>query len=176
MHYVQIYRNIFMQNKAFFLDRDGTINLDIGYLHQPSKVKLLPNVDKAIKLMHDYNYLVVVISNQGGLDKNLFTLDDLIKTNIEIQNQLQLYDIIAKLDYFYFCSHHPSITPNCICRKPKPYLIQKACEQLDIDVTQSFMIGDKLSDVQCGNNANCKNSFLIDKNNTLYDITRNLLK
>ena len=109
------------------------------------------------------------------LDKNLFTIDDLIKTNMEIQNQLQLYDITSKLDYFYFCSHHPTITPNCICRKPKPYLIQKACGQLDIDVTQSFMIGDKLSDVQCGNNANCKNSFLIDKNNTLYDITRNLL-
>ena len=78
--------------------------------------------------MHDYHYLVVVISNQGGLDKNLFTLDDLIKTNIEIQNQLQSYDITSKLDYFYFCSHHPTITPNCICRKPKPYLIQKACE------------------------------------------------
>ena len=65
------------KNKAFFLDRDGTINVDTNYLHQVSKVQLLPNVAKAIKLMHDNNYLVVVISNQGGLAKKIFTINDL---------------------------------------------------------------------------------------------------
>ena len=176
MLYVLIYRNIFMpiKNKAFFLDRDGTINVDTNYLSQVQKVKLLPNVAQAIKLMHDNNYLVVVISNQGGLAKKLFTINDLTNVNIEIQNQLKQYDQKSQIDYFYCCTHHPTVS-KCDCRKPSPYLINKACQQLNIDVYQSFMIGDKISDVECGKNAKCKNSFLID-NNSLYDIVKELFK
>lgn len=163
------------KNKAFFLDRDGTINVDTNYLHQIQKVKLLSNVAKAIKLMHDNNYLVIVISNQGGLAKKLFTIDDLINVNIEIQKQLKQYDSKSQFDYFYYCPHHPTIS-KCNCRKPSPYLINKACQQLNIDVYQSFMIGDKISDVQCGINAKCKQSFLVDDKNNLYDIIKGLLK
>ena len=90
-----------IKNKAFFLDRDGTINVDTNYLHQVQKVQLLPNVAKAIKLMHENNYLVVVISNQGGLDKKIFTINDLTNVNIEIQKQLKQYDQKSQIDYFY---------------------------------------------------------------------------
>lgn len=164
------------KNKAFFLDRDGTINVDTNYLHQVSKVKLLPDIAEAIKLMHDNNYLVVVISNQGGLAKQLFNYNDLINVNNEIQKQLIEYNKLSSFDYFYYCPHHP-IVKQCQCRKPSPYLINKASEQLNIDISQSFMIGDKISDVQCGINAKCKDVCLLsDKPHRVYKTFNNILK
>ena len=159
--------------KAFFLDRDGTINYDVNYLHKMQDIQILKGVNQALKLMKQNNYLVIVISNQSAIDKQLMSQKKLIEINNKI-NQL----VDKSIDKFYYCPHHPLISGICKCRKPNPYLINLACIDLNINVAQSYMIGDKISDVETGINANCKEAKLISKNKDyeLLRVTKELLK
>lgn len=158
--------------KAFFLDRDGTINYDVNYLHELQDIHILKGVKQALKLMKQNNYLIIVISNQGAIDKKILSQNKLIKINNKINQLVDNY-----IDKFYYCQHHPSISGICNCRKPNPHLIDLACKELNINVNQSYMIGDKLSDVETGINANCKESRLIscNKDYELLNITKELL-
>ena len=137
---------------AVFLDRDGTICVLKEYLSDPDGMELLPGAAKAIKWFNEHNLVVAVITNQSALARGYFT-EDVLGAIHERMNRL-LEDEGAKLDAIYYCPHHPD--DKCGCRKPEPGLLHNAAKELDIDLSRSFMVGDRMLDVECGKAAGCK--------------------
>lgn len=149
-------------NKAFFLDRDGVINFDIGYLHEPDKTELLSGVADAIIALHRAGYLAVVVSNQAGVAKGYYPEADTHAVHARLQTMLlSTGGREALIDAWYFCPHHPEFTGSCSCRKPAPGMLLRAAEAFDIDLKHSFMIGDRMSDLEAGVNAGCAASCLV---------------
>lgn len=174
-------RNLSKKQKAIFLDRDGTLNKYVGFLTDIDKLQLIDGVTEAIKKINDSQYLAIVITNQPVVARGEVSFDELD----EIHNKLEtlLGKDGAYLDAIYYCPHHPhsgyegevkELKFDCECRKPKPGLILQAAKDFNIDLSNSFMIGDSESDVLCGNNAGCK-SFLINNNNSLNNIIDSIL-
>jgi len=135
-------------NRAVFLDRDGTIVEDPppGFLHEPGKVKLLPGAAAAIKQLNDHGLLVVVVTNQSGIARGLYTVADYEAVQRRLAELLAAHG--AHLDGAYYCPHHPRFSGPCECRKPGLKLFRDAATALDIDFTRSWWVGDRMSDVQ----------------------------
>jgi len=130
-----------------FLDRDGTIVEDPGFLHEPDKVKLLPGAAAAIRQLNDHGFLVVVVTNQSGIARGLYTVAEYTAVQRRLSELLGA-EGGAHLDGAYFCPHHPRFTGPCDCRKPATKLFRDAAQALDIDFTQSWWVGDRLTDVE----------------------------
>lgn len=163
-----------MSSFAVFLDRDGTINEDPGYLGDPNLVKLLPGVAEGIsELKSKYGFKIIVISNQAGVAKGLITLQQVESVNKKINELLSEQN--AGIDVFYYCPYHPLYNNDqeAKCRKPSPYMINKAAAENKIDLSKSYMVGDKATDILCGFNAGVK-SILINSQLTTDEI--NILK
>lgn len=167
------------KRKAIFLDRDGVITFEINLLKDPSELKLIEGAAKAIKLINMSGYLAIVATNQPVIARNLCSVEELAV----IHNTLEM--LLGKeqafLDSIYYCPHHPdSDYPEerkeykikCECRKPKPGMLIQASKDFNIDMKNSFMIGDRKSDIEAGENAGLHMSFLIEQNkeNALYDV------
>lgn len=157
-------------NKAIFLDRDGTIIKDKIYLSKPEEVELINGVELALKKFLLNNYKLIVISNQSGVGRGYYTIEDVEKVNDRIRREL-LYRSIT-ISAFYYCPHYigsslKKYDIKCDCRKPSPGLIHQAARDYDIDLKESFMIGDKESDVLTGINAELKNSYRISEDHNL---------
>ena len=148
-----------MSQKAFFLDRDGVVIRQISYLHDPALVELEKNVPQAIRLIHEKGMLAVVLTNQSGVARGMFTEKDVTLCHERLQELLAAHG--EKIDGFYTCCHHPDFTGPCSCRKPEPGLFLAAAGDLDIDISASFMVGDKFSDLESGRNAGTKQSILL---------------
>jgi len=133
-------------SRAVFLDRDGTVVDDPGFLHEPGKVKLLPGAAQAIKKLNEHGFLVIIVTNQSGIARGLYTVEDYEGVQRRLIELLEKQG--AHIDGAYFCPHHPQFTGRCDCRKPGSKLFQEAQQALDIDFTRSWWIGDRLSDVQ----------------------------
>jgi D-glycero-D-manno-heptose 1,7-bisphosphate phosphatase len=133
-------------NAAVFLDRDGTITEDTGFLHEPDKVKLFPGSAVAIRRLNAAGMLVVEVSNQSGIARGLYGVPDYEAVERQLTALLAAHG--ARLDGSYFCPHHPRFTGDCDCRKPGVKLFTDAREALDIDFGRSWWVGDRLSDVQ----------------------------
>jgi histidinol-phosphate phosphatase family protein len=146
-----------VKNKAVFLDRDGTLNEDPGYLDDASKLKLLPGVAPALARLIEAGFTLVVVSNQSGVRRGLIQ-EGSLKLIHERLNAL-LGKPYPMIRHFRLCIHHPD--DDCECRKPKPKLLLEAARDLRLDLSRSFMIGDKFSDVQVGKNAGCRASILV---------------
>lgn len=146
-------------NKAFFLDRDGVVVEQVHYLCDPELTVLEKGVARAIAKMHEKGYLVVVVTNQSGVARGRFTMKEVHSVHEKIAGLLAAEN--EKVDGFYICPHHPDFDGACDCRKPGTGLLLQAAKDLDIDISASIMVGDKLSDVRCGINAGCRNSLLI---------------
>ena len=140
-----------MKRKAVFLDRDGTINVDPGYLGDPEKFHFLPGVVNALTRLREAGYLIFVISNQSGIARGFFRDEDLRKIHDKMTAALRAEGIA--LDGIYYCPHHPA--EQCSCRKPSPALVLEASRSYDIDLRGSFFIGDRVSDIETGKNAGC---------------------
>ena len=134
--------------RAVFLDRDGTIVEDSGFLHEPGKVRLIPGAAEAIRRLNQRGYLIVSVTNQSGIARGLYTVADYAAVQRRLAELLAAHD--AHLDGSYFCPHHPQFTGPCDCRKPGTKLFLEAAEALGggIDFTRSWWVGDRLSDVQ----------------------------
>lgn len=159
------------QRKAVFLDRDGVINEDAGLVYKPSQLKLVDGVEEALRYIHDKGYLAVVVTNQSVIARNLCTFEELDTINATMETLLGKKH--AYIDALYFCPHHPDggypeerkeYKVVCDCRKPAPGLILRAAEELNIDLSQSIMIGDRDSDVLAGVNAKVKSSLKVPTN------------
>lgn len=136
--------------RALFLDRDGTINVDPGYISQPSAIKLLPGAAQAIRRARDQGYRIVVVSNQSGVARGLIEAHVLPLINDRL-NELLREEAGASVDYFACCIHHPD--SGCSCRKPLPRLVYEAQAALGIDLDHSAFIGDRLTDIATGKSA-----------------------
>ena len=156
-------KNLSNKQKAIFLDRDGTINKYVGFLRRTEDFELLPDVAEAIKLINSSGYLAVVVTNQPVIARGEVTLDELQEIHNKMETELGKQG--AYLDAIYFCPHHPhkgyegevpELKFNCDCRKPKPGMLIKASEDLNIDLEKSWMIGDSDLDAKAGEAAGCK--------------------
>lgn len=160
-------KNLKNKQKAVFLDRDGTINRYVGFLKKTEDFVLLPGVAEAVKRINDSGYLAIVITNQPVIARGEITWSQLQ----EIHNRMEtlLGEKGAYLDAIYFCPHHPhrgyageieELKIECNCRKPKPGLFFEAAADFNIDLSQSWMIGDGENDVLAGKAAGCKTAFI----------------
>ena len=161
-----------MSNKAIFFDRDGTLNVEVGYLYEIDKFKWIDGAREAIKFCNDNGYLAIVVTNQSGVARGFYTEEDIINLHNFIQEELA--KVGAHIDDFFYCPHHSKgvvekYSIDCECRKPKSKLIEDACKKYDIDKSKSLMIGDKPRDVECGKNAGVY-SVLFDGDNLLNTI------
>ena len=175
-------KNLKNMQKAIFLDRDGTINKYVGFLRNIDEFELIDGVAEAIKKINASGYLAVVVTNQPVIARGEVTYAEL--ENIHNKMETLLGKEGAYLDGLYFCPHHPhkgyegeipELKFDCDCRKPKPGLLLKAAEELNIDLNQSFMIGDGENDVNAGKATGCK-TVLIGNENFGQDMTVNSMK
>ena len=153
---------MFQKSKAIFLDRDGTINKDTGYVCKIDQLELLPGVVDALHIFRDSGFLLIVISNQSGVGRGYFTENEVAAYNQALDSLLEQYGI--KITKYYLCFHTPD--DHCVCRKPSPYFINKAAKKFNIDTEMSFLFGDKDSDLECGENGHVV-SFLITAEKSL---------
>lgn len=167
-------KNLKNKQKAIFLDRDGTINKYVGFLRKPEELELLPGVAETIKKINHSGYLVVVVTNQPVIARGEVTLDSLEEIHNKMETELGKQG--AYLDAIYFCPHHPhkgfegeisELKFDCDCRKPKPGMLLKAAEDFNIELSNSYMIGDSDSDVEAGKAAGCRNSIKIEEGDLL---------
>jgi D-glycero-D-manno-heptose 1,7-bisphosphate phosphatase len=147
------------KNKALFLDRDGTLNIEKNYVIKIEDFEFTRGIFKLIKSYQKNGFLIFIISNQSGIARGFFTENDYLALTDWMTNQLECYGIkIAKV---YHCPHHPEITGECDCRKPKPGMILEAIHEFNINPSESVLIGDKKSDILAGENAGIgKNLFV----------------
>ena len=164
-------RNLSQKQKAIFLDRDGTINKYVGFLTKPEEFDLLPGVAEAIRQINHSGYLCIIVSNQPVIARGDCTFEQLQEIHDKMETLLGQEG--AFVDAIYYCPHHPdkgfegerpAYKIDCNCRKPKPGLLLQAAKDWNIDLSQSYMIGDSERDVEAGNAAGCKQSFFIKTN------------
>ncbi|NIA05150.1 MAG: D-glycero-beta-D-manno-heptose 1,7-bisphosphate 7-phosphatase [Proteobacteria bacterium] len=137
---------------AVFLDRDGTINEQMGYINHLSRFHLLPGVAEAVRLLNDRQVPVVVVTNQSGLARGYFPPELLDEVHEKMAGQLAQKG--AHIDGLYICPHHPEAKEKqyrqeCCCRKPKTGLLEQAAVEMNLDLKRSFMVGDRWSDLKC---------------------------
>lgn len=173
-------RNLKNKQKAVFLDRDGTINKYVGFLTKPEQFELLPGVADAINKINKSGYLAIVVTNQPVIARGDCTWDELQLIHDKMETDLGKGG--AFLDAIYICPHHKDkgfegerieYKFDCDCRKPKSGLLLQAAIKYNIDLSESYMIGDNNSDKLAGDGAHLKASFIIDS--SLYDIVNRLL-
>lgn len=168
--------NLKNRQKAIFLDRDGTINKMVGFITKPEQFELLPGVAKAIKAINKSGYLAIVITNQPVIARGDCTFEQLQTIHNKMETELGKEG--AFVDAIYVCPHHtdkgfsgerPEYKCDCDCRKPKPGLLLQAAKDFNIDLSQSYMIGDSDGDVRAGENAGVKEAIKVE--NLLTDIS-----
>lgn len=144
--------------RAFFLDRDGTINVEKEYLYQIHDFEFIRGVPEAIRMINEAGYLVVVVTNQSGVARGYYTEEDVEILHRHIAQQLAAHQ--AHVDLWLYCPHHPdgrgSYSLPCTCRKPHPGMLKEAATRYNIDLEQSYMIGDKLADIGAGLAVGCR--------------------
>jgi len=138
---------------AVFLDRDGTINEELGYLDRPERLKLIPGAAEAIRLINGSGMKAVVVTNQSGVARGLF--DEAVVGAVHARLRELLRQEGGFLDGIYFCPHHPTegrwpYLQSCDCRKPSPGLLIRASAELGLDTARSYMVGDTLKDIEAG--------------------------
>src|SRR6516165_9449735 len=139
--------------RAVFLDRDGTINVEKEYLHRPEDFEFIPGAPQAIKLLNEAGFCVIVVTNQSGVARGYY--DEAAVERLHRYMDDELAHFGARVDAYYFCPHHPghgsgTYTRECACRKPLPGMLVQAAADLAVDLTESWIIGDKLADVEAG--------------------------
>lgn len=154
-------------NKAVFLDKDGTLIIDVPYNVDHTLVELVNDCVDGLKTLQQNGYLLILVTNQAGIAYGYFEENRLQAVKNKIVTLLANYGIT--LNGFYYCPHHPGgiigqFTKNCSCRKPMPGMLLTAANEMDIDLMSSWMIGDILNDIEAGNRAGCR-SILIDNGN-----------
>ena len=142
-----------LQRPALFLDRDGVINEDVGYLHRIDQFRFLPGVLEACRWMHEAGYLLVVVTNQSGIARGYYSIEQFHEVTQWMRARFAAAG--APLAAVYFCPHHPdaavSAQPiSCSCRKPEPGMLLQAAADLQLDLAGSLMVGDKEDDILAG--------------------------
>ena len=156
-------------NKAIFLDRDGTLNIDYGYVHEIDNFKFIDGAIDALRELKKMGYMLVLVTNQSGIARGYFSEEQFLQLTEWMDWSLAEQDV--DLDGIYYCPHHPEgkgeYKENCDCRKPKPGMLLQAIKELKIDPTQSIMVGDKIEDLKAGIGAKVKMNVLVRTGKTV---------
>jgi D-glycero-D-manno-heptose 1,7-bisphosphate phosphatase len=164
------------QQKALFLDRDGVININHGYVFEPEKVDFIDGIFDLIARFINAGYIPIIVTNQSGIVRGYYTEQQFFDLMHYIQQQFDQHKL-PKIPV-YFCPHHPDFVDNdrlndCYCRKPKPGMIIEASTQLNIDLSQSVFVGDNLSDMLAAKRANVRRKILFDpQRQQTYELTQ----
>ncbi|MDQ1592374.1 MAG: D-glycero-D-manno-heptose 1,7-bisphosphate phosphatase [Pyrinomonadaceae bacterium] len=152
------------KRRAVFIDRDGTISEEVGYVNHPSRYRVFPYAAEAIKVLNEAGWLAVLVTNQAGVARGYFTEDVIGAVHTLLAQELERGG--ARLDAIYYCPHHPSVGEppyrfDCDCRKPRPGLIRRAAADLDIDLAASWMVGDRYGDTELARNAGTRAALVL---------------
>lgn len=153
-----------MSKRAVFIDRDGTISEEVGYINHPERFRLFPYAASAIKQLNQNGWLAIVTTNQAGVARGYFTEDMIHAVHGRMTSELESEG--ARIDAIFYCAHHPSVGDppyriDCDCRKPKPGLITRAARDFDIDLSNSWVVGDRYSDIELARNAGVKSALVL---------------
>ena len=153
-----------MRNVGIFMDRDGTISEEVGYVNHLSRFQIYPWAAQAIRTLNQKGLKTVVVTNQAGVARGYFTEDLVIQVHEKLRQEMTLAG--ANLDAIYYCPHHPSVGPDpyrqeCSCRKPKPGMLYRAAAELDLDLSRSFVVGDRYGDMELAHNAGTHSIFVL---------------
>lgn len=160
-------------SKAVFLDRDGVINQEIGdYVYRVEDFKFNVGLFTALRLLQEYDYKLIVVTNQGGIAKGRYTHDDVNELHSYMLDKLAEEGI--QIDDVYFCPHHHTIAP-CLCRKPNSMMLEKAIAKHQIEASSSFLIGDNERDIQAGEKAGVKGLLIEANTNILSRVKMDIL-
>jgi D-glycero-D-manno-heptose 1,7-bisphosphate phosphatase len=144
---------------AVFIDRDGTINEQMGYVNHPSRFILLPGVPEAFRILNQAGFLAIILSNQSGVARGYFPIELIYDIHSMMTQSISKQG--GRIDGIYFCPHYPKgsvqeYTVECDCRKPRTGLVKQACENFEIDLSRSYMIGDHYTDMELAERSNIK--------------------
>jgi len=148
-----------MKRPAVFIDRDGTINEQLGYINHTTRFHIFPFVAEAVKLLNDNGFLAIVVTNQSGIGRGYYPEDLVLELHARLKEHLE--ERGAGLDGIYYCPHHPhaeleAFREECQCRKPRTGLIEQALRDFDIDMDHSYVVGDRYVDVDFARRAGLK--------------------
>ncbi|HKV36303.1 MAG TPA: HAD family hydrolase [Pyrinomonadaceae bacterium] len=153
-----------MKSPALFMDRDGTVSEEVGYVNHPSRFRVFSYSADAIKLLNDNGWLAILVTNQAGVARGYFAENVIVEVHEQLTRTLE--NASAKLDAIYYCAHHPSVGEppyrlDCDCRKPKTGLIDRANADFEIDLERSWMVGDRYGDIELARNAGLHSAFVL---------------
>jgi D-glycero-D-manno-heptose 1,7-bisphosphate phosphatase len=154
--------------RALFLDRDGVINKEVNYLYKIEDFEFIDGVFETCQFFQDKDYAIVIITNQAGIARGIYSEDDYLTLTSWLLEQFREEGVL--ISRVYHCPHHPEFGSECHCRKPEPQMLYDAERDLGIDLKNSILVGDKNSDILAGINAGIKNNYLIS---TGHKITEN---
>ncbi len=163
-----------MKKKAIFIDKDGTLTKNVPYNINPNKISFLPGAVGGLRVLQEWGYELFIISNQSGIARGYFSLNDLQDYFQTLLKKLSDEGIFIKS--IYYCPHHPegvitTYKSYCNCRKPQPGLLQKAAIDHDVDLSSSWIIGDILNDIEAGKRAGTKTILIDNGGETEWDLT-----
>lgn len=156
--------------QAIFFDRDGVLNEEVGYLWEVDKFKWTDGARDAIKFCNERGILTIVVTNQSGIARGMYTAKDVDTLHDFMQQSLA--EVGAHIDAFYYCPHHPEFDGECDCRKPKPGMILQACKDFNINPAQAILFGDSERDIKAAAAANLKAGIFFASGN-LFDAVKN---
>ena len=153
-----------MKRRAVFMDRDGTISEEVGYVNHPSRYRIFSYSAEAVRRLNEAGWLAILVTNQAGVARGYFTEEMIGSVHGVLKGELERGG--ARLDAIYYCAHHPSVGEppyrfECDCRKPRPGLITRAAADFEIDLAQSWMVGDRYSDIELARNAGVRAAFVL---------------
>lgn len=143
-----------IKKKAFFLDRDGVINEEISYITKWPDIRIIKDTIKALKKISENDYLIIIVTNQSAIARGITSRNNILHLNKKLINFFKKKKII--ISKIYFCPHHPKFNKKCLCRKPGNEMIEKAIKKFNIDISESWLVGDKTSDIKAGKKSKLK--------------------
>ncbi len=152
------------ERRAVFIDRDGTISEEVGYVNHVSRYRVFPFAAEAVRLLNESGRLAVLVTNQAGVARGYFKEELIAAVHNQLEEELARGG--ARLDAVYYCPHHPSVGEppyrfDCDCRKPRPGLLLRAARELDLDLSRCWMVGDRYSDTELARNAGTRAAFVL---------------
>jgi D-glycero-D-manno-heptose 1,7-bisphosphate phosphatase len=160
---------------AAFLDRDGVLNIDHGYAYRPEQLEWIEGAAEAVRLLNEAGYYVLVVTNQSGVARGFYNETDVRSLHAHMQEILSAHG--AHIDAFYYCPHHPdgdikSLAVQCRCRKPSPGMLEQAAREWPIDISASFLIGDRDHDMAAASAFNIRGVKFNSQTASLVDVVR----
>ena len=153
-----------MKRPAVFIDRDGTISEEVGYVNHPSRYRVFPYAADAVRLLNEAGWLAVLVTNQAGVARGYFAEEMIGAVHGLLAAELERGG--ARLDAVYYCPHHPTVGEppyrlDCDCRKPRPGLLRRAAEEMGVELSRCWMVGDRYGDVELARNAGTRSAFVL---------------